>query len=203
MTQMYNVLEKLKAGEPLDSDDERIKSEGLVLILKELHEKLDALVFDAYGGPASLTDEEILARLVALNRERAEEETRGLVRWLRPDYQIPRFGSETEQARLDDERRKARGAERTSQRQDTLDFDDDLQDMKPKFPTEDELAETAAVMRVLATSPRPLSIQDVARHFSQGLKVEKRVALTILALARLGHLSSPDAGETFLLRMAA
>ncbi len=203
VTQMYNVLEKLKASEPLDADDVRIKFEGLVLILKELHEKLDALVFEAYGWPTSLTDEEILDRLVALNRERAEEESRGIVRWLRPDYQIPRFGSETEQARLDDERRKAREAERTSQRQDTLDFDDDLQEMKPKFPTEDELAETAAVMRVLATSPRPLSIQDVARHFSQGLKVEKRVALTILALARLGHLSSPDAGETFLLRMAA
>ena len=34
----------------------------------------------------------MLARLVALNRERAEEERRGIVRWLRPDYQIPKLG---------------------------------------------------------------------------------------------------------------
>jgi hypothetical protein len=34
-------------------------------------------------------DAEILTRLVALNRERAEEEKRGLIRWLRPEYQAP------------------------------------------------------------------------------------------------------------------
>ena len=34
----------------------------------------------------------MLARLVALNRERAEEEQAGTVRWLRPDYQIPKLG---------------------------------------------------------------------------------------------------------------
>ena len=33
----------------------------------------------------------MLARLVALNRERAEEEQSGTVRWLRPDYQIPKL----------------------------------------------------------------------------------------------------------------
>jgi hypothetical protein len=35
------------------------------------------------------TDEQILERLVALNHERAEEEKRGLVRWLWPDFQNP------------------------------------------------------------------------------------------------------------------
>ena len=37
-------------------------------------------------------EEELLTRLVALNHERAAEERRGLVRWLRPDYQIPKLG---------------------------------------------------------------------------------------------------------------
>ena len=37
-------------------------------------------------------EEELLARLVALNQERAEEERHGVVRWLRPDYQIPKLG---------------------------------------------------------------------------------------------------------------
>ena len=34
-------------------------------------------------------EEELLTRLVALNHERAAEEKRGLVRWLRPEYQNP------------------------------------------------------------------------------------------------------------------
>jgi hypothetical protein len=36
-----------------------------------------------------LSDEDILLRLVALNKTRAEEEARGHIRWLRPDYQNP------------------------------------------------------------------------------------------------------------------
>jgi hypothetical protein len=36
--------------------------------------------------------DEILARLVALHDERVAEEKQGRVRWLRPEYQVPRFG---------------------------------------------------------------------------------------------------------------
>jgi len=56
---------------------------------KQIHDDLDAAVFEAYGWPQTLTDEEILERLVALNHERAEEEKRGLIRWLRPEFQNP------------------------------------------------------------------------------------------------------------------
>jgi type II restriction/modification system DNA methylase subunit YeeA len=38
------------------------------------HKKLDAAVFAAYGWPADLSDEEILARLLALNLERARSQ---------------------------------------------------------------------------------------------------------------------------------
>ena len=58
-------------------------------MLKKLHDDLDAAVFDAYGWPHDLTDEQILERLVALNAERAAEERRGLIRWLRPEFQNP------------------------------------------------------------------------------------------------------------------
>jgi len=86
---MYNVLEKLRSGEPLTDKDKAIHQQGLVSVLKKLHDDLDAAVFDAYGWPHDLTDEQILERLVALNHERAEEERKGLVRWLRPEYQDP------------------------------------------------------------------------------------------------------------------
>lgn len=39
--------------------------------LKMAHEKLDKAVFDAYGWPHNLSDDEILSRLLALNLERA------------------------------------------------------------------------------------------------------------------------------------
>jgi hypothetical protein len=89
LTGMYNVLEKLRAGESLTAKEKDIHERGLVSVLKQLHEELDAAVFEAYGWPRTLTDEEILERLVALNAERAEEEKRGHIRWLRPEYQNP------------------------------------------------------------------------------------------------------------------
>jgi type II restriction/modification system DNA methylase subunit YeeA len=39
--------------------------------LAEAHQKLDAAVFAAYGWPVTLTDAELLERLLALNHERA------------------------------------------------------------------------------------------------------------------------------------
>lgn len=59
-----------------------------------------AAVFEAYGWPVTLTDEEILERLVALNHERAEEEQRGLIRWLRPEFQNPQGEQAATQAAL-------------------------------------------------------------------------------------------------------
>ncbi len=109
LTGMYNVLEKLRAGEPLNAKEKTIHDQGLVTILQQLHDDLDAAVLEAYGwadlnrtagvSPASSPtsgrdarapfEQEILTRLVALNHERAAEEKRGQIRYLRPDYQNP------------------------------------------------------------------------------------------------------------------
>ena len=89
LTQMYNVLEKLRAEDVIAGKDREIYDDGLIAILRDLHDQIDAAVADAYGWPADLSDEDILFRLVALNKERAEEEARGVVRWLRPEYQNP------------------------------------------------------------------------------------------------------------------
>lgn len=100
ITGMYNVLEKLRTGEPLTEKEREIHEQGLVSILKQIHDDLDAAVFEAYGWPATLTDEEILERLVTLNQERAEEEKRGLIRWLRPEFQNPQGVKAETQATL-------------------------------------------------------------------------------------------------------
>ena len=126
LTGMYNVLEKLRAGEELTAKDKLIHDQGLVSILQQLHDSLDEAVFAAYGwqhlwqarqeshmgmihdlqtGGIRVLDAtpeqfdaavakfdqqleaEILQRLVTLNAQRAEEEARGIIHWLRPDYQ--------------------------------------------------------------------------------------------------------------------
>jgi hypothetical protein len=89
LTQMYNVLEKLRAGEVIEGKNKEIYDQGLIGILRDLHDRIDAAVADAYGWPVELSDEDILLRLVTLNKERAEEEARGHIRWLRPEYQNP------------------------------------------------------------------------------------------------------------------
>ncbi len=91
LTGMYNVLAKIRAGETLTAKDKIIHEQGLVSVLQTLHDELDAAVLAAYGwSDLAVTDSEtLLERLVALNAERAREETGGQIRWLRPAYQSP------------------------------------------------------------------------------------------------------------------
>ena len=193
LTGLYNVRERLRAGakpETLDPGERRIFDDGLVLILNELHDKLDSAVAAAYGWPADLADEDVLARLVALNKERAQEEARGLVRWLRPEYQIPRFGSPKEKAKLDLVGGGA-GAEAPA-----------AAGARPNFPA-DDLGQTAAVMAALASASAPLSADALAAGFKQGRKIAPKVAAVLAALARTGYVATPDRGRTFALRRAA
>ena len=189
LTQIYNVLEKLRRGEPLDAADEAIKDKGLVLIVKELHDKLDALVAEAYGWPADLADEEVLARLVALNAERAAEEKRGLVRWLRPDYQRARAGLTGREAAPTAEQIEAPLIAAAAKAQ------------KPSFPA-DDVERTAAVFAALADARGVLDAASIARSFRQGAKVEPATARILASLARLGHVHTTD-GRTFALRRRA
>lgn len=89
LTDMYNVLEKLRTGAELTEADRAIYDNGIISILRDLHDELDSAVFAAYGWSPNLTTEEILEHVVALNAQRRAEETTGLIRWLRPEFQAP------------------------------------------------------------------------------------------------------------------
>jgi hypothetical protein len=102
MTELYNLREKLRSGAPMDENEQRRATKARAAIVNRLHEQLDEAVADAYcWGPewraGMLGPSEIVARLVALNHERAAEEKAGKVRWLRPEYQEPRFGKKVEE----------------------------------------------------------------------------------------------------------
>jgi hypothetical protein len=89
MTGMYNVVAKLRTGEPLTPKERTIYELAACGVLRDVHDELDALVAEAYGWPWPMSDEEILERLVALHGVRVEEEKQGVVRWLRPEFQAP------------------------------------------------------------------------------------------------------------------
>jgi hypothetical protein len=160
---------------PLTADERRTFDDGLVLILKELHDNLDIAVADAYGWPADLPEEEILARLVALNAQRAKEEARGNVKWLRPDFQIPRFGSPKEKAQIEAELVGGKVGSAP------------LLGPRPAFP-DGALEQIIAVTAALAVAEVPQTADMLAR----GRPIAKRAAMCSSA-RREGALSPTQA----------
>ena len=140
--------------------------------------------------PADLSDNGILTRLVALNQERGKEKASGHIRWLRPDYQIPRFGSAKDKLDLTGGTMHAvEGAQFTG--------------LKPGLPTSD-LEQTAMVISVLYASTEPLSPAALAERFRPSRRVLPQIEAVLSAMVRVGGLIySPDGGQSFLPRRTA
>jgi len=191
LTGLYNVLEKVRAAAELTPAEADVKSRGRVLILKDLHDQIDRATADAYGWPHDLTDEQILEKLVALNAERAAEEAAGHVRWLRPDYQIPRF---------------AKGA--VSAKTGELDLGAQVVSIDkglPAFP-KDKGEQVMAIRAVLQAANRPMDAAAVSRAFKgDGKKIEKieqRVVQALRTLVRYAEII-PLPDGTYAARRAA
>jgi hypothetical protein len=208
MTALYNALERLRELEngcdvPPFSDVERdIHQAGLISVLRDIHDDIDRTVFAAYGwsdlvpllvGKPGATlpsshksteqeeaEEELLMRLVALNKERTIEESRGLVKWLRPDYQTAKL-------------------ERKAPKQEDahvgiLDVIMPGVTDRPKWPS-DGLEQIRLVRDMLAKAPAPAPTDTIAYAFD-GRNTSKRrdriaeVLETLVAtgLARTGEL---------------
>ena len=155
------------------------------------HEQIDALTAEAYGWPADLSDEDILARLVALNAERAREEAAGQVRWLRPDYQIPRF---------------AKGAVAKTGELDLGQAVVALDKGLPPFP-KDPAERPVAVAAVLLAAGRPMDAAELARGFKAssgggGKRIQQGVVQALTTLVRYGWVTPLGDGR-FAARRAA
>jgi hypothetical protein len=148
LTEMYNVLDELRSGEPLGPASQVIHDRGLVSVLREIHDQLDAAVAEAYGWPADLPAEDILFRLVDLNAARSAEERSGLIRWLRPEFQ----NTAAVQGGLEVEIEEAESQPTRAIRQ----------------PWPASLPERVrAVRNFLVQSPAPVSPASVARAFNR------------------------------------
>jgi hypothetical protein len=157
------------------------------MILKELHEDIDRLTAQAYGWRADLIENQILERLVALNAERAKEEAAGHVRWLRPEYQVPRF-------------RKGAGAHTGE-----LDLGETviaIGKSMPSFPT-DRYEQPLAIEALLLVAGRPMDCAELARGFKRGgMRIERRVAQVLTTLARYGRVIPVENGKYAACRAA-
>ncbi len=174
LTKLYNVLELLRAAErggpTLNPGAREVHDRGLVSLLRQHHDTLDRLVSEAYEWhedweAGTLTDDLILSRLVALNKERSVEEKSGLIRWLRPSYQAPDYAAPTS-ADLD----LGEGVK--------ADLDNVIR-WPATLPEQ-----VGAVQLILAGSSAPLAAQDVARNFTN--KRASTVRPVLDALAGLG-----------------
>ncbi len=267
LTGMYNVLDQLRCGAVLSAKERTIHEHGLVSVLRQLHDELDAAVLDAYGwadllpllrvahgnddpdalltpagegapfavaqdglradegarhpafdasmspvpspqpspaprrkspwgasgrGSQALSrddakrafDEVILERLVALNAERAAEEARGLVRWLRPEFQNPTAAVPSavpEQAGL------------------AVDAPDDGEPatsaalaLKPQPWPKDAVEQVRAVADLLAASALPLSPDDIAARFTARGPWKRRLPQLLQMLVALGRAHEHD-----------
>jgi hypothetical protein len=189
LTNMYNVLEKLRLGETLNDKEKITHQQGLITILQELHDDLDRAVFAAYGwddlapqlvGKAGATtplpdkpeeqaqaEEELLSRLVALNAERAAEEAQGQIRWLRPDFQAPQTQT-TQQTELAVE---------------TEDTEAVTVEPASKLAWPKELPEQFKLVRSLFTTPKTLD--ELAKQFKTKPKALEEVVQTLHAIGNL------------------
>ena len=120
-------------------------------------------------------DEAILERLVALNAQRAAEEARGLVRWLRPEFQNPSAATVPEQAEIHTER-------------------DEIDDAKTRriaakplpWP-KDAVDQVRAVADALTASPVPLNVDEVGTRFTARGPWKKRLPQLLDMLVALGR----------------
>ncbi|MEQ8603757.1 MAG: class I SAM-dependent DNA methyltransferase [Marivibrio sp.] len=178
MTKLYNVLEKVRAGETLGEAERDVYDAGLVGVLQSLHDDLDAAVADAYGWPLELSEAEILQRLVDLNAARAAEERRGKIRWLRPAFQAP----------------KAPASQQTDQMEAEL-VAAEAKAQKPSLPS-DLPDQVRAIRGVLTASDGILLPEEVASRFRQGRRVQRKVEDVLRTLVVTGR--AERAGDGYL-----
>ncbi|MDD3610094.1 MAG: class I SAM-dependent DNA methyltransferase [Halothiobacillaceae bacterium] len=203
LTGLYNVLEKLRAGEPLTAKDKTLHETGLVSVLKTLHDDLDRAVFEAYGWddlaeplvgrPGATTplpdkptdqaaaEEALLTRLVTLNAARAAEEAQGRILWLRPDYQNPHTTAAPETTPLALQAEETDGAEARPPPIETH--------APQNWPK--DLREQIHAVRALLTGT-PQTVDTLAARFKR--KPAKAVQTVLEALEGLGLAQSQDTG---------
>lgn len=189
LTGLYNVLAALREGRALTPKEKTIHTHGLVGVLRELHDELDAAVLAAYGLPANATTDNILAHLVQLNTQRAAEEAQGRVRWLRPAFQNPQNSLQKQELLPQEDQAPE------------ADFDGEKPLSKPEQTKPQQLPwpatlpeQVRAVAAVLAASPAPLTLPAIEARFKGRGPWKKGLPTLLQTLEALGRAQAVAAG---------
>ncbi|EHL24371.1 hypothetical protein KYG_03216, partial [Acidovorax sp. NO-1] len=190
LTGLYNVLAALREGRALTAKEKTQHAQGLVGVLRELHDELDAAVLAAYGLPATATTDDILAHLVQLNTQRAAEEAQGRVRWLRPDFQNPQNSLQKQEllAQEDQAPEADLNSEKPLSKQEQT---------KPatQHPWPATLPEQVrAVADALAASPTPLTLSAIEARFKGRGPWKKGLPTLLQTLEALGRAQAVAGG---------
>lgn len=182
LTGLYNVLAALREGRALTAKEKTQHSQGLVGVLRELHDELDAAVLAAYGLPGTASTDDILAHLVQLNTQRAQEEAQGRVRWLRPDFQNPQNSLQKQDLLPQDEQ----ALEADLDGEKSLSKPEQSQPHKHPWPS--NLPEQVrAVAAVLTNSPAPLALPSIESRFKGRGPWKKGLPTILQTLEALGR----------------
>jgi hypothetical protein len=179
ITGMYNLLVKLRSGEPFTDQERALHEIAQTEILRQLHDELDAAVADAYGWAVDIPEADLLVNLVALNKERAAEEARGVIRWLRPEYQAPGTLQATATRIIDLEPEVLEVATPIEPQPWPLDLKDQL----------------AALRAVLTSSARLWTLEAVSQAFRSRGRYRESIAAHLDLLADLGMVSRVETPE--------
>ena len=180
LTGLYNVLAALREGRALTAKEKAIHTQGLVGVLRELHGELDAAVLAAYGLAPSEDTDAILARLVQLNAQRAQEEAQGHVRWLRPAFQNPQKTDQKQELLAQD--RQAQEADSSTGKSLSKKEHPAQQPWPATLPEQ-----VRAVAEVLAHSPAPLSLPAIEIRFKGRGPWKKGLPTLLQTLEALGR----------------
>ena len=193
LTGLYNVLAALREGRALTAKEQAIHTQGLVGVLRELHDELDAAVRAAYGLPASATTDDVLAELVRLNARRAAEEAQGQVRWLRPAFQqAPAAPADQPLPGLAPADAPEAVAEGTA---DAAPAAAHRQPWPTALP-----AQIRLLADTLAASATPLSLEQLAARFQGKGRWRERLPTLLDTLAALGRVQPQADGRWAALR---
>ena len=205
LTSIYNVLASLRSGQKLTAKERIVHEQGLVSILRQLHDELDEAVLLAYGWADLLPvlrvshgnetsglglsytqakrqfDEMVVERLVALNAERAAEEAKGHVRAIRPDFQIsgPHVPMQVEMEESDEP--VASTSNLAGAR-------------KPAPWPKDAVDQVRAVADLLAQSSTPLSMEEIGTRFTARGTWKKRLPQLLEMLVAVGRAEKRPTG---------
>jgi hypothetical protein len=217
ITKLYNVFERAReveagnAAASLSDEEKELNRTAQIGVLKDLHDRIDRAVLEAYGWsdlarsivgkPGGLTpsllkspdqeaaEEDLLKRLVELNRDRVRDEAGGDIHWLRPTFQKPRLAAKAPQP--------------ATAQQVEAELVAAVGPVEKIAWPKDGLEQIKVVRAALGDANAPISVPDLDARFKGGRKRQERLADLLAYMSETGMVRAQegDAARRYFIPM--